>query len=198
MQSDAGKNYNNNNHHDNEQNLQNTALGFIVDLPGYGYATSPEHIVSEWQKQVQEFLLMRRDSNNLKRLFLLQDSRTGALALDLTVQNWLNEASIPYTIVFTKTDCVSPSHLIKQINLACMRYHHHYTDYEYHRQRLQEHNDMTFNIDDDGHDPHLTQFQENDRNDLRPKISPFIYATSSKSNEGIDELLQAIDTEFIL
>lgn len=208
-QPDPNRNTNNsNNHHrdnnnsnNNIQDLQNTANGFIIDLPGYGYATSPEHMVSEWQKNVQEFLLMRRDTNNLKRVFLLHDSRTGALPIDLTVQNWMMDASIPYTIIFTKTDCVSKSQLIKHINLACMRYHHQYTEYEFYQmknyQLQQKEQSRIQSIINDGQPDHPILLNEYDVTAVRPKTSPFIYATSTKSNEGIDEVLHAIDTEFL-
>jgi GTP-binding protein EngB required for normal cell division len=176
----------------NKQDLQNTASGFIIDLPGYGYATSPQHIVSEWQKQVQDFLLMRRDTNHLKRLFLLQDARTGALPIDFTVQNWLNEALIPYTIVFTKMDCVGPSSLIKHINLACMRYHHQFSDIENYHNIFRNRQNET--LDEGQSRPSLGQGHHSG---LRLCMSPFIYATSSKSNNGIDELLHAIEDEFL-
>lgn len=169
--------------------LQQAARGFIVDLPGYGYAVGPNKVVEEWQKKTQEFLLMRRDSGNLKQLFLLQDARTGVMPLDQSVMNWMDEASIPYTIVITKVDCVSPSTIIKHANLACIRYHHRLTDMQDYvaaqRRRMP--------IDDDSGSDHTDS-------GLVDGISmgPVVYTCSANDNVGIAELLSTIEKELKL
>lgn len=99
-----------------------SALGFLVDLPGYGFAVGPDKQVDRWQRQTQTFLLRRRDNGSLKRLFLLMDSRRGITVLDATVATWLDEAEIPHSIVWTKMDQVGPAQLIKSVNEACMRF----------------------------------------------------------------------------
>lgn len=47
---------------------------FLVDLPGYGFAKAPENLVKQWQKMIFAYLQGRV---NLKRVFLLIDSRHG-------------------------------------------------------------------------------------------------------------------------
>jgi GTP-binding protein len=150
----------------NMKNLQNSASGFIVDLPGYGFALGPDKIVEAWQRRTQSFLLKRRDAGSLRHLFLLQDARTGALAIDLSIQSWFDEAEIPYSVVLTKTDCVGPATVAKHANLVSARYTHRYCD-----------------------------LQQN-RCDLKLSMSPFVYSTTAKQNVGISELLSTIETEF--
>jgi len=99
------------------------ATGFLVDLPGYGYAAAPDDKVSDWQAKTQEFLLERRDSTCLRRIFLLVDARHGVANFDRAVMGWFDEASIPYSIVLTKADRVGRPQLVRTVNDICMRYH---------------------------------------------------------------------------
>ena len=99
------------------------STGFLIDLPGYGYASAPDDKVSDWQAKTQEFLLQRRDSTYLRRVFLLIDARHGVANFDRAVMGWFDEASIPYSIVFTKADRVGRPHLVRIVNDVCMRYH---------------------------------------------------------------------------
>ena len=99
------------------------STGFLIDLPGYGYAAAPDDKVSDWQAKTQEFLLQRRDSTYLRRVFLLIDARHGVANFDRAVMGWFDEASIPYSIVFTKADRVGRPHLVRIVNDVCMRYH---------------------------------------------------------------------------
>ncbi|OEU22328.1 MMR_HSR1-domain-containing protein, partial [Fragilariopsis cylindrus CCMP1102] len=85
--------------------------GFIVDLPGYGFAKKPMSITEDWQKDTQDLLLHRRhEAKVLKRLFLLMDARRGVQGPnehDRIVMRWLEDAEIPFTVVLTKADRVS-------------------------------------------------------------------------------------------
>ena len=82
----------------------------IVDLPGYGYAQAPESMVKQWQKVIFAYLQGRV---NLKRVFLLIDSRHGLKKTDTEVMEMLDKAAVTYQIVLTKTDKVSSSALSK-------------------------------------------------------------------------------------
>ena len=96
--------------------------GYIVDMPGYGYAKGPDAAIEEWQKTSQNFLISRRDSGQLQRLFLLIDARHGANQLDHSVMNWFTEAEIPYSLVLTKSDASTRPMVVKHANLLGMRY----------------------------------------------------------------------------
>ena len=99
------------------------AIGFLVDLPGYGFAKAPDKNVADWQEVTQEFLLSRRDKGTLARILLLIDSRRGTSQFDRNIMGWFDEAEIPYTMVLTKADCVALPQLIRFSNEVCMRYH---------------------------------------------------------------------------
>ena len=73
----------------------------IVDLPGYGYARVSKVDAMRWLKRLEEYLLTRRQ---LKRLFILIDSRIGARDSDLDLMDFCDVNAIPYQIVYTKKD----------------------------------------------------------------------------------------------
>ena len=77
---------------------------YLVDLPGYGYAKAPKREVKRWQDVLKTYLKGRA---NLRRVFLLIDSRTGLKKADEDILKLLDEAAVPYQIVLTKTDKVS-------------------------------------------------------------------------------------------
>lgn len=82
----------------------------IVDLPGYGYAEAPESTVRQWQKVIFAYLQGRV---NLKRVFLLIDSRHGIKKSDREVMELLDKAAVTYQLVLTKTDKISAAALAK-------------------------------------------------------------------------------------
>lgn len=81
---------------------------YLVDLPGYGYAKAPPAEVKRWQSVLSAYLKGRA---NLRRVFLLIDSRTGLKTADNEVMKLLDEAAVLYQIVLTKTDKVSTQEL---------------------------------------------------------------------------------------
>lgn len=80
----------------------------IVDLPGYGYAQAPESVVKQWQKTIFAYLQGRV---NLKRVFLLIDSRHGVKKVDEEIMEMLDKAAVTYQIVLTKIDKISAKEL---------------------------------------------------------------------------------------
>lgn len=83
---------------------------YMVDLPGYGFAKAPESIVKQWQKLIFAYLQGRV---NLKRVFLLIDSRHGIKKVDLEIMEMLDKAAVTYQIVLTKSDKISAAELAK-------------------------------------------------------------------------------------
>ena len=73
----------------------------IVDLPGYGYARVSKEQASRWILRLEEYLLNR---SQLRRLFILIDSRVGVKDFDLDLMNFCDENGICYQIVYTKKD----------------------------------------------------------------------------------------------
>ena len=73
----------------------------VVDLPGYGYAKVSKADAMRWLQRLEEYLLTRRQ---LKRLFILIDSRIGVRDSDLDLMDFCDANAIGYQIVYTKKD----------------------------------------------------------------------------------------------
>jgi GTP-binding protein len=81
---------------------------YLVDLPGYGYASRSKIERASWDKRIREYLLKR---TTLMYCLLLIDIRLEPQNLDLETINWIAEHNIPLTIVFTKADKLSRDEL---------------------------------------------------------------------------------------
>ena len=73
----------------------------LVDLPGYGYARVSKEDALNWLQRLEEYLMTRRQ---LRRLFILIDSRIGARDSDVDLMDFCDIHGIPYHIVYTKKD----------------------------------------------------------------------------------------------
>ncbi|MGB0505185.1 MAG: ribosome biogenesis GTP-binding protein YihA/YsxC [Pikeienuella sp.] len=78
----------------------NEAL-WLVDLPGYGFAQAPVDVVARWQDLLKKYLTGRP---NLRRAFVLIDSRHGVKAVDHEIMSLLDVAAVSFQVVLTKTD----------------------------------------------------------------------------------------------
>ncbi|NCO54414.1 MAG: YihA family ribosome biogenesis GTP-binding protein [Bacteroidetes bacterium] len=77
---------------------------YLVDLPGYGYASASKTEIKNWNNFISDFLLKRE---NLSCLFVLVDSRLEPQKIDIQFINNLGELQIPFVIISTKSDKVS-------------------------------------------------------------------------------------------
>ncbi len=80
-------------------NVDNRVM--IVDLPGYGYARVSKSDALRWVQRLEEYLLNR---SQLRRLFILIDSRIGAKDSDLDLMDFCDKNGICYQIIYTKKD----------------------------------------------------------------------------------------------
>ncbi|MEE2699867.1 MAG: ribosome biogenesis GTP-binding protein YihA/YsxC [Bacteroidota bacterium] len=85
---------------------------YLVDLPGYGYATVAKKQKEEFQKIIFSYLENRK---NMMCLFVLLDCRHSCQKIDLEFMHWLGEKGIPFVMVFTKTDKLSKTGLRKNL-----------------------------------------------------------------------------------
>lgn len=74
---------------------------YLVDLPGYGWAKVAKTEKEKWGAMIHDYLVMR---NNLICTFVLIDSRLPPQPIDVEFINWLGEQTIPFAIIFTKSD----------------------------------------------------------------------------------------------
>ena len=74
---------------------------FLVDLPGYGFAEAPVHVVKQWQALLKAYLSGRA---TLRRAFVLIDMRHGVKKVDDEIMQLLNKAAVTFQVVLTKAD----------------------------------------------------------------------------------------------
>ena len=73
----------------------------LVDLPGYGFAQASKGLVKQFQNLGRAYL---RGRPNLKRVYLLIDSRHGLKPPDREAMDALDLAAVSYHVVLTKAD----------------------------------------------------------------------------------------------
>ncbi|MFL3876467.1 ribosome biogenesis GTP-binding protein YihA/YsxC [Wolbachia endosymbiont of Trichogramma kaykai] len=73
----------------------------IVDLPGYGYSRASKEESVQYLNLIEYYLIHRR---NLKRVFVLIDSKVGLKEIDKDFVSWLIYNNINFSIVLTKID----------------------------------------------------------------------------------------------
>lgn len=81
----------------------NNQINF-VDLPGYGFAKVPLKVKAQWKTMVENYLKYR---TTLKLVIILLDIRRTPSSDDASLMRWLENFSIPFLIVLTKTDKLS-------------------------------------------------------------------------------------------
>jgi len=77
----------------------------LVDLPGYGYAKVSRYKKNIFQKFITNYFKQRKQ---LICAFVLIDIRHDPLNIDLDFISWLAKNSIPFSIIFTKSDKLKP------------------------------------------------------------------------------------------
>ncbi len=70
----------------------------FVDLPGYGYAKVPKSVKDQWQPMIESYLIQ---SNNLKSVVLIVDSRHQPTTRDIMMREWLQAYHIPIILAAT-------------------------------------------------------------------------------------------------
>ena len=86
---------------------------WLVDLPGFGYAKVSRDQQAKWVQLTKRYL---RGRANLRRVFLLVDSRRGLMDTDIETMAMLNTAAVTYQIVLTKADKIKKSALEAETN----------------------------------------------------------------------------------
>lgn len=89
---------------------------YIVDLPGYGYARRSKADRDKLERMIKDYILNRQEMTNL---FVLVDARHKPQAIDIEFMEWLGENGIPFSIVFTKLDKLTPTAGKKSVAAYC-------------------------------------------------------------------------------
>ena len=86
---------------------------YLVDLPGYGYATLSKKIKEEIKKTHRSYFKLRKQ---LLYTFLLIDIRHDLQKIDIEFMKFLNDNLCPFVIIFTKSDKLKSGQIESQIN----------------------------------------------------------------------------------
>ena len=89
-------------------------LFYLVDVPGYGYASVNHEQQKKMGLMIEEYLEKREE---MKRVFMLVDFRIKPTENDLLMYQFLKYYNIPVTLVLTKADKVSPSRKEKNLKV---------------------------------------------------------------------------------
>ena len=87
--------------------------GFMVDLPGYGYAQVPEAIRAHWVKLLGDYLQQRQA---LSGLVLIMDARHPLKPLDVQMLDFFHITGRPVHILLSKADKLSKNDQIKTLS----------------------------------------------------------------------------------
>ena len=87
---------------------------YLVDVPGYGYASVSKERQQNFGMMIEEYLTNRE---NLKEVFLLIDFRHKPTNDDLLMYNFLKYYDLSVTIILTKVDKIGRTLREKQLQL---------------------------------------------------------------------------------
>lgn len=86
---------------------------YLVDLPGYGYASVSKTLREGFGKIIDGYVLQRE---NLTCLFILLDARLEPQKIDLSFIEWAGTNGVPIGLIFTKSDKLSVNELKKNVS----------------------------------------------------------------------------------
>jgi len=79
---------------------------YLVDLPGYGFAKRSKTVQQKLEQMITSYILQRKQMVNV---FVLIDIRHEQQKIDREFVDWLGESNVPFSIIFTKADKLSPA-----------------------------------------------------------------------------------------
>ncbi len=88
----------------------------LVDLPGYGFAKVDKREKARWGQMMQAYFTT---SEELKHVFCLVDIRHEPTEDDRTMNSFLRQMGIPFTVIATKADKISRGARSKQLAPIC-------------------------------------------------------------------------------
>ena len=87
---------------------------YLVDLPGYGYASRAKEDVQKWGTMIENYL---HRSDMLKMVFLLIDIRHEPSENDHMMYEWILHQGFEPVIIATKADKIKKAQLQKQLGM---------------------------------------------------------------------------------
>lgn len=93
---------------------------YIVDLPGYGYAKLSKKKRAVFERMISGYM---QNHPNLMSAFVLVDSNVPPQKIDIEFINWLGSVQVPFSIIYTKTDRLSPNKAASNISAVRRELH---------------------------------------------------------------------------
>jgi GTP-binding protein len=87
-------------------------VGYLVDLPGYGYAQVSGDVKFHWQHLLSDYLHAR---HQLRGLVLMMDSRRPCTELDMELIDWFAPTRKPIHVLLTKADKLTRQETIQAL-----------------------------------------------------------------------------------
>lgn len=88
---------------------------YLVDLPGYGYAKRSQESKKSWSSLTEDYFLKNPSADAIKLVLQLIDVRIGPTDDDIMMINWMIDVGVPFIVVATKADKLSPAQLKKAL-----------------------------------------------------------------------------------
>ena len=85
---------------------------YLVDLPGYGYATAGVKVKQQWGKMIERYL---HTSKKLDAVFILVDARHEPSGNDVMMFDWVLAAGFTPYVIATKSDKLKRSQIARQM-----------------------------------------------------------------------------------
>lgn len=86
----------------------------VADLPGYGFSSASKEVTAKFSDLCDNYF---RCGRKISLVLFLMDIRRTPSEEDIGMLDFLNNAGIPYFIVFTKCDKFSDNELRKQLSI---------------------------------------------------------------------------------
>jgi len=86
--------------------------GFLVDLPGYGYAKVQRDLRAHWEGLLSTYLQTRA---SLFGMVLIMDARHPLTALDRQMLDWFSTTGKPVHVLLTKSDKLTRQHALQTL-----------------------------------------------------------------------------------
>lgn len=85
---------------------------YLADLPGYGFAKAPKDVKEKFSKLCDQYFVSGR---RISLVLHLMDIRHDPSKDDIRMLEYMNQAKIPYFLVFTKCDKMSRAQMNRKI-----------------------------------------------------------------------------------
>lgn len=79
----------------------NDGVFYLIDLPGYGYASVSKKMKQSWAKMIDRFF---KEGSNISLVIVLIDSRRDVTDNDKIMINYLYNRRMPFLVILTKID----------------------------------------------------------------------------------------------